>query len=156
MNIKDKLLSVLSYGLIAYPLIAATWQFLPELQSLLPQYTSQIAYMTALPSGVLGAVGLKIQSYVKKARESDFVVFNGLADKYDILENSVTAYKNDMKETEKQYVSLINANINEIKDLKAVNENLVKLLKIDLEAKLSNPLIDSKIKELIEGVKDEV
>jgi hypothetical protein len=156
MNIKDKLLSGLSYGLIAYPLFAATWQFLPELQSLLPQYTSQIAYLTALPSGILGAVGFKIQAYVKKARESDYMVFKGLADKYDILENSVTAYKNDMKATEKQYVSLINANINEIKDLKSVNQSLVKLLKVDLEAKLSNPLIDSKVKALIEGVKDEV
>ena len=153
---KDKLLNIISYGLITYPLVAATWQVIPELASVFAQYTSQIAYLTALPSGVLGAVGLKIQGYVNKARSMDTKVFSGLTTAYDTREKSVTEVKAQSSELQLDYKNKFLELKQSYDTLNTSLTQLVRLVQTDLQAKLSNPLIDEKVKALIEGVLDEV
>lgn len=160
---KSKILSILSYGLIGYTAGAALIQGIPELNALIPQFTTQIAVWTGLPAVTLGSIGLSVQNYISKARKSDIQINQGMANAVTDLHNKImniaTMYeqsKGDIKVFSKEITSMITDVKNEYILMRNDVKELAKLVKIDMESKLSNPLIDEKVKELIEGVLNEV
>ncbi len=160
---KSKILSILSYGLIGYTTGAALIQGIPELNALIPQFTTQIAVWTGLPAATLGSIGLSVQNYISKARKSDIQINQGMANAVTDLHNKImniaTMYeqsKGDIKVFSKEITSMITDVKNEYILMRNDVKELAKLVKIDMESKLSNPLIDEKVKELIEGVLNEV
>lgn len=149
MKLKDKLLNGISYILVAYPVAAAVWQFVPELANIFPQYTTQIAFLTALPSAVLGAVGLKIQSYVSKSRVNDTALYTTLKSSYDEIVKELNTTKSKYQDLGNEYLTTVKQFTSEVKSLKSTNEKLVTLLKADMEVKLDNPMVKDSAKEII-------
>lgn len=149
---KDKLLSFISYSILAYALVSTAWTSIPELQALFPEYTSQISAWISVPSAVVGAVVLRVQSFLSKARSTDLQVFDGLKESYKSVKQSYS----DMQLATKQTINDLTSKYDTLKSsydsMKKATDELIKLVKVDLQAKLSNPLIDEKVKELIDEV----
>jgi hypothetical protein len=139
---KQKLFNVVVYGLLTFSVVNAGYLALPvELQQLIPQYNDLVAVVMGGSTSLLALGGIKVQDYMNRAKSEADSKFNLLAQnylnlerKYDILDNSYKALK-----------------IAQDLTTQAIEHNS-KLLEIDLQAKLSNPLIDAKIEELIKGV----
>ncbi len=143
---KQKIFNVVVYSMLAYSIMNAGYIALPvEYQELIPQWNQLVALVSGGSTLLMGLGGLTVQNYLNNAREKADQKFNLLAQnylnlerKYDVVENT---YKSLVKSTDKQTHSI---------------ERLISLVKVDLQAKLSNPLIDSEVQKLIEGViKDE-
>jgi hypothetical protein len=149
---KDKLLSFISYSVLAYALVSTAWTSIPELQALFPEYTSQISAWISVPVAVVGAVALRVQSFLSKARSTDLQVFDGLKESYESVKQSYS----DMQLATKQTINDLTSKYDTLKssydNMKKATDELIKLVKVDLQAKLSNPLIDEKVKELIDEV----
>jgi hypothetical protein len=142
---KQKLFNVVVYGLLAFSVVNAGYLALPvELQDMIPQYNDLMAIVMGGSTSLLALGGLKVQDYMNRAKTEADSKFNLLAQnylnlerKYDVIENSYKILKNAQDLT-----------------TKAVERNN-ELLKVDLQAKLSNPMIDAKVEELIKGVIDD-
>lgn len=149
---KDKLLSFISYSVLAYALVSTAWTSIPELQALFPEYTSQISAWISVPSAVVGAVALRVQLFLTKARSTDLKVFDGLKESYESVKQSYS----DMQLATKQTINDLTSKYDTLKSsyetMRKATDELIKLVKVDLESKLSNPLIDEKVKELINEV----
>jgi hypothetical protein len=105
-----------------------------------------------VPSAVVGAVALRVQSFLTKARTTDLKVFDGLKESYESVKQSYS----DMQLATKQTINDLTSKYDTLKQsyetMRKATDELIKLVKVDLESKLSNPLIDEKVKELIEEV----
>lgn len=162
-KLKSKLLSIISYGLIGYTTGAAVIQGIPELQALMPSFTTQIAVWTGLPAVTLGSIGLAVQSYINKARVTDNVVNQGVVDAvsklYAQVKDVAELYnqgKGDIKELAKDMKKNIDDIRNEYILLRNDVKLLAKLVRVDMEAKLSNPLIDEEVKKMLGDAINEV
>ena len=99
---------------------------------------------------ITGGVGIAVNELLnKKLKESRDITnltldkFLTLTDEYKALKNETNAIRND--------IVLFKENVsNEIFNLTNDIKSLVELTRVELEAKLSNPLIDKTTKELIE------
>lgn len=160
---KSKLLNIVSYSLIGYSVGAAFMGTVPELQALIPQFTTQLAVWTGIPASTMGAIGLSVQSYINSARKTDLTMNQGVVGGLDkvfkkvdeVIEKQdkvITNLSSKYDGLERKYDDLKT----EYKALTGSLNTLVKLVRVDLEAKLSNPLIDEEVKKLIEGALDEV
>ena len=153
---KKNLLSIISYGLLGYTVASGVIIGVPELNELIPQFTNQVAVWTGLPAGTLGALGITLQNYINNARKTDNEItqsFTVSLDKvFDKLNGVIKQQEKVINELSNKY----NVLEDNLKKLYETNVRLVNLLETDLRAKLSNTLIDEKVKELIEGVLDEV
>jgi len=131
---KKKLLNIAIYVLLGWSMLSAGYLALPvEYQEMLPQMN----WLTAVVSGgstfLLGSGGLALQRMLNKTNK-DYTTkyiqlgqeFLNLKGKYDELGVKVDG-------------------------LESTNKELVKLLKIDLQSKLDNPMLTDKARALIEG-----
>ena len=153
---KKNLLSIISYGLLGYTVASGVIIGVPELNELVPQFTNQVAVWTGLPAGTLGALGITLQNYINNARKVD----NEIAKSFTVSLDKVFDKLNGVIKQQEKVISELSNKYNVLEDnlhkLYETNVRLVNLLETDLRAKLSNTLIDEKVKELIEGVLDEV
>jgi hypothetical protein len=139
---KSKLFNVVVYAMLTYSIVNAGYLALPvEMQEMIPQYNSLVAIISGGASGIIGFGGLKLQDYLNRAKVQSDDKFNLLAQnylnlerKYDLLDNAYKTLKTAQDNT-----------------TKAVERNN-KLLEVDLQTKLSNPLIEEAAKKLIEDV----
>lgn len=107
-------------------------------------------YITSGGLAITGGVGIAVNELLnKKLKESRDITnltldkFLTLADEYKELKTETNAIRND--------IVLFKENVsNEIFNLTNDIKSLVELTRVELEAKLSNPLIDKTTKELIE------
>lgn len=142
MKLKNALFNVLVYSMLAWSILSAAYVSLPpEYQALIPQFNWLTALISGGATGVVGIAGLTFKAFIGNAKiESDkkyqtlVKEYLELANAYKLVRDEVTSVKLELNTT--------NINLGEMIDL----------VKIDLQAKLSNPLIDQKVKELIEGV----
>ena len=138
---KQKLFNITVYSMLAYSIVNAVYVALPpEYQALIPQYNELLALVTGGSTLLLGSGGLAVQTYIQRAKIEASGRFNLLADHYVKL-----ADKYDL--VDKKYRELV------IKSDKIVGElgRINNLLKIELQSKLTNPMIDEGVKKLIEG-----
>lgn len=141
---KQRLFNALVYGLVAYSLLNAGYLALPpEIQASIP-YSEITAIIGGGASGLLGLGGMTVQAFLTKAKKEADAKFNLLAQNYLNLDkkydNVIVAYKRMENEQHKTTIAIERNN---------------RLLEIDLRAKLSNPLIDDKVAELIRGEVDD-
>ena len=107
-------------------------------------------YITSGGLAITGGVGIAVNELLnKKLKESRDITnltldkFLTLTDEYKALKNETNAIRND--------IVLFKENVsNEIFNLTNDIKSLVGLTRVELETKLSNPLIDKTTKELIE------
>lgn len=135
------LFNVVVYLMLAWSILCAVYTALPaEYQSMLPWMN----WLTALISGgstlLLGSGGVAVQSFLAKAKTAS-------NEKYALLTGKFLTLTDNYAALEEKYTAIENK-YNEV--VSSIGENN-KLLKIDLKAKLSNPLIDATVKNLIEG-----
>ncbi len=143
---KRKIFNVVVYGMLFATMVQAGYVALPvELQEMIPFYNQAVALIGGGFTLIMGLGGLTVQNYLNKAKDEADSKFNLLAQNYLNLERKYdvvnTNYQALAKATDKQTHSI---------------ERLTSLVKVDLQSKLSNPMIDSEVQKLIEGViKDE-
>jgi len=143
---KQKIFNVVVYSMLAYTMLNAGYITLPvEYQEMIPQWNQLVAIVSGGSTFLLGMGGLTVQSYLNNAKHEADSKFNLLAQNYLNLEKKYdgldTRYNSIVKAVEKQTHSIERTN---------------KLLTAELQAKLSNPMIDEQVKLIIEGViKDE-
>lgn len=139
-----KLFAIISYGLLLLSLINTIFLNLPpELQERL-LLTPEIAWLLAIVSGGVGSGGLAVLEVLKGFEKRNDTKVNML------IENHLSD-KKEQKETNQRITALEKTND---QLLKAINR-LINLQEVDLQSKLSNPFIEKKVKELIEGELDE-
>lgn len=135
---KKKLLNIAIYVMLGWTMLSAGYLALPvEYQEMLPHMN----WLTAVVSGgstfVLGSGGLALQRMLNKT-SSDYT------NKYIQLGQEFLNLKGEYGKLGIR-----------IDDLETVNKELIKLLKINLNTKLDNPLLTDKARALIEGVLNE-
>lgn len=141
-----KLLKLISIVMLLWTVISGVYMALPlEYKELIPQFNWLTALVSGGSTGILGSTILFVESQLVKSENKNDTRYIELAkkfleltDKYNDLENAVqtSTIKNESK----------------INDVIQVIDKNNKLLEVDLNSKLSNPLIDEKVKEMIEGV----
>lgn len=146
MKIIGKLFNILVYAFLTFAIINGVYLALPfEIQAELTWYSQAIATINAVWSGVAGLGGGALLNFVNKAKTTSDEKYNLLAENYFKVE----------KETKelKQEIAAVGFKIETLfKEVKTNN----KLLEADLQAKLSNPLIDKKVEEIIkEAIENE-
>lgn len=139
---KSKLFNVVVYGMLGYSMLNGVYFALPvELQEMIPQYNAMVAAVGGVSGALFGFGGLKVQEYLNRAKTQADEKFNLLAQNYLNLERKYDVMEKAYKLVEQA----------QNKTTLATERNN-KLLEIDLQAKLSNPMIDEQVKALIEGV----
>lgn len=139
---KQKLFNVVVYGMLTFSLINGVYVALPpEVQALIPQYNDLVAMVSGGASALIGLGGLKVQDYLNRAKIESETKFNLLAQNYLNLER-----KYDVN------TEAVNRQTKAIELLTREQQRTNKLIEVDLQAKLSNPMIDEQIKVLIEDV----
>lgn len=133
------LFNVTVYSMLGWSILSATYLALPiELQEMLPQMNWITAVVSGGSTALLGTGGLTVKTLLMKAKTDS-------NDKYFLLGNEFLKLVDKYNELNNKY-DTVDASI----------ERNSQLLEVSLRAKLSNPLIDAKVKELIEGVLNEV
>lgn len=145
---------IISFGFIGLSGIEVVSGLLGEITLFgfnLTEAQQQITHYVASGGlAITGGIGITINELLnKKLRESREITnltldkFLTLADEYKALKTETNAIRKD--------IVLFKENVsNEIFNLTSDIKNLVELTRVELETKLSNPLIDKTTKELIE------
>lgn len=142
---KKVLFDIVVYAMLVWTIVSAGYISLPpEYQALIPQFNWLTALISGGTTGVLGLAGVTVKSFITRAKtESDA--------KYQLLANEYL----QVVEQYKILQSEIGTTTTKLADNNEMVSQLIELVKVDLQAKLSNPLIDAKVKELIAGVINE-
>lgn len=136
-----KLFNLISIVMLLWTVVAGAYLALPqEYKDLIPEFNWLTALVSGGSTGILGSTMLIMNAYLKKNQnnvDSKYLDlanrFLALNEKYTLLEEKVTKNTKSQVET------------NEL--LKKTNN----LISIDLESKLSNPMIEDFVKEKIRG-----
>lgn len=136
-----KLFNLISIVMLLWTIIAGAYLALPqEYKDLIPEFNWLTALVSGGSTGILGSTMLLVNNFMKKNQnnvDSKYLDlanrFLALNEKYTLLEEKVTTNTKSQVET------------NEL--LKKTNN----LISIDLESKLSNPMVEDFVKEKIRG-----
>lgn len=132
---KTKLFNVLIYTMLGWSVLSAVYLALPvEYQEMLPQMNWLTALISGGSTALLGTGGLAVQTFLTKAKATTNETFSMLKENYSEIVNEYRILK---------------AQYNELKSTLEYNSTL---LRAELKAKLSNPLIDEEVKALLEQV----
>jgi len=136
-----KLFNLISIVMLLWTIVAGAYLALPqEYKDLIPEFNWLTALVSGGSTGILGSTMLLVNNFMKKNQnnvDSKYLDlanrFLDLNEKYTQLEEKVTTNTKSQVET------------NEL--LKKTNN----LISIDLESKLSNPIIEDFVKNKIRG-----
>ena len=132
---KTKIFNVLIYTMLGWSVLSAVYLALPiEYQAMIPEFNWLTALISGGSTGLLGTGALAVQSFLNKAKATSNDTFNLLKDNYTEIVNE---YK------------ILKIQLEEVKSTFDYNNEL---LRAELKAKLSNPLIDEEVKSLLEQV----
>lgn len=135
------LFNIVSIIMLLWTIISGAYLALPaEYKELIPEFNWLTALVSGGSTGVLGSTILLVDRQLKKQDTNNSNKYLDLATKFLSLNDKYLALENKVSNnTEVQ---------NETNDLlKKTN----KLISIDLESKLSNPLVEDFIKEKMRG-----
>lgn len=143
-----KIFNFISIIMLLWTIISGAYLALPaEYKELIPEFNWLTALISGGSTGVLGASILVVDSFIKKNKVDVDSKYIDLATKFLEIRSDYDNIKAKYKELETK----INENTNVQNATNNALEETNRLLKIDLESKLSNPLVEEKIKELIRG-----
>lgn len=149
---------VLGFGLIAFGVLAAVITNNPTLfggkfTDLVADGNAILAYITSGASGLLGTMAIYIPSWVNRKLDKGDKKYYDLAEKfitikeqYDKLEKFYTSSINNLSQ---EFKNEINELRNDYQALLLELKENTKLVKEDLEIKLSNPLVKAKVDEIM-------
>lgn len=141
-NIIRKVFTVLAYALIVFSITSAVWVTLPdEIKNQVPQVNDWIAIISGVITLLLGGGGLTVQAFLQNSEKKSDVKINLLASNYLQVVDELKLLRKE-KEQDRLEKELLRKSIG----------NITKLVEVDLETKLSNPLIEEKAKQIIQGV----
>lgn len=107
-------------------------------------------YVASGGLAITGGIGITINELLNKKLRESREITNLTLEKFLTLTEEYKVVKGELVNTRKDIV-LFKENVsNEIFNLTSDIKNLVELTRVELETKLSNPLIDKTTKELIE------
>lgn len=133
---------VLAYALVLTSFISAGWVALPdEVKNQVPQMNDWLALITGVITMILGGGGIAVVTVLKNTEKKTDLKVNLLADNYLQVVEELKLLRKE-KEQDRVEKSKLEKSIQEI----------TKLVKVDLQTKLSNPLIEETAKKLINGV----
>lgn len=137
----NKIFNFISFIMLLWTIISGAYLALPtEYKELIPEFNWLTALVSGGSTGILGTSIIILKDYLKKNQTSVDTKYLDLAKKFLALNDKYEELKNQVNaNTESQ--------INTNKLLQETN----RLLGIDLESKLSNPLVEEFIKEKIRG-----
>lgn len=133
---------VLAYALVLTSFVSAGWVALPdEVKNQVPQMNDWLALITGVITMILGSGGIAVVTVLKNTEKKTDLKVNLLADNYLQVVEELKLLRKE-KEQDRVEKSKLEKSIQEI----------TKLVKVDLQTKLSNPLIEETAKKLINGV----
>lgn len=146
---KKALFNIVVYALLLWSLLTGVYAVLPQdVKDLIPQFNGLTAIISGGSAALIGSGGLVFKTWLAKAQTEsndkykDVVEkFLMITDKYGELANQYKRLESVLHESTQKYAERI--------------KTLETLLKVDLQAKLSNKLIDEEVRRLLEGVLDE-
>lgn len=140
-----KLFNFISIIMLLWTIIAGVYLAMPqEYRELIPEFNWLTALVSGGSTGILGSTMLILNSYLKRNKDSVDSKYLDLANKFLTLNQKYNTLSADVVNN-----TIIQKETNEL-----IKKN-TELLSIDLESKLSNPLIEDFIKEKIGGVLNE-
>lgn len=136
-----KLFNLISIVMLLWTILAGAYLALPqEYKDLIPEFNWLTALVSGGSTGILGSTMLLVNNFLKKNQDSVDSKYLDLANKFLTLSEKYQALESEVKQNTRMQFET-----NELLD-KTNN-----LLSIDLESKLSNPMIENFIKEKIRG-----
>lgn len=141
MKALRKIFNLLSIVFLLWTIISGAYLALPqEYKDLIPEFNWLTAVVSGGSTGILGTTILLIQNYFKK-KDMDY------SNKYLDLAQKFLELREDNKATLEENKLMREEN-------KVIREEIAKtnkLITLDLQSKLSNPLVEEYIKEKIRG-----
>lgn len=136
-----KLFNFISILLLLWTIISGIYLALPpEYKALIPEFNWLTAVVSGGSTGVLGSTILFVDRQLKKQDSNNSNKYLELAQEFlKIREDNVNLRK-ELSEDRK-----------ELKEVKELLSETNRLVRVDLESKLSNPLIEEFIKEKMRG-----
>lgn len=132
---KKVLFNIVIYSMLAWSTISAIYLALPiEYQAMIPEFNWLTALISGGSTALLGTGALTVQTFLTKAKATT-------NDTFAMLKTNYSEIVNEYKILKAQYA-----------ELKTTLEYNNELLRAELKAKLSNPLIDAEVKSLLEQV----
>jgi len=142
---KIKIFNVVVYSMLGWSILSATYLALPiEYQEMIPQFNWLTALISGGSTALLGTGGLAVKTWLTNAKVQSDEKYNVLANKFMQLVAFYDEAKVAYNELTTKYDMLD----------KSIRYNS-KLLSIDLQTKLDNPLITETARNLIEGIANE-
>ena len=139
---KNKILNVITYGMLGWGAVSAIYLGLPvEIKEMLPDMNWVTAVVSGGSTTLLGSISLYIKSYVNKTKLATNEVYSGVTKM--ILDHKA------------EFQAIVDSNLkitNEYIKIKEVTERQNELLETLLQTKLSNPLIDEASEALIKDI----
>jgi hypothetical protein len=136
-----KLFNFVSFILLLWTIISGVYLALPlEYKALIPEFNWLTALVSGGSTGILGTSILVVDKYMKNASIDSSNKYLDLAKQFLALNEKYLALENK-----------VNTSIETQNNTNVIISETNRLLKIDLESKLSNPLIEDFIKEKIRG-----
>ena len=136
-----KLFNLISIVMLLWTILAGAYLALPqEYKDLIPEFNWLTALVSGGSTGILGSTMLIVNSFLKKNQNSVDSKYLDLANRFLALNEKYTQLEDKVTTNTKSQVET-----NEL--LKKTNN----LISIDLESKLSNPIIEDFVKEKIRG-----
>lgn len=132
---KKVLFNIVIYTMLGWSVLSAVYLALPvEYQAMLPDFNWLTALISGGSTALLSTGALTVQSFLNKSKTTTNETFTLLKDNYSEIVNEYKILKT-------QYA-----------ELKTTLDYNNELLRAELKAKLSNPLIDEEVKSLLEQV----
>lgn len=132
---KKVLFNIVIYTMLGWSVLSAVYLALPvEYQEMLPDFNWLTALISGGSTALLSTGALTVQSFLNKSKTTTNETFTLLKDNYSEIVNEYKILKT-------QYA-----------ELKTTLDYNNELLRAELKAKLSNPLIDEEVKSLLEQV----
>ena len=130
---KKKLFNVVAFTMLGVSMVSMAYVIMPEFQEVLPDLGIVNATVAAIGSFLTGGGYVLMTTFINKKQKQFNESTQIMADKFIEITNDYKA----MKES-------ADANSTKI-------DELIKLTKIELNTKLSNPMTTDTVRELIEG-----
>ena len=131
----------ISIVMLLWTIISGAYLALPqEYKDLIPQFNWLTALISGGSTGILGSTMLIVDIFLKKNKSEVDTKYFDLAKQFITINEKYQALENKVEK----------ATTETRKNNELISENN-RLLKIDLESKLSNPLVEEFIKEKIRG-----
>ncbi len=132
---KTKIFNVIVYSMLGWSILSATYLALPvEYQAMLPEFNWLTALISGGSTALLGTGGLAVSNFLNRVKTAT-------DDKVNLVASQFIELANKYDEVIVKYDELI----------ESVDYNS-RLLQVELQTKLSNPLITDESKALIEQV----